>query len=166
MWSLKFKYLYQYHHRSLHLDGSCKVEEKMEVLDIIPLSIYVESTIQIHSSVPSQKPTSLLELSPLPIEGLKSEPLINLLYKQVSEDNGHYESQTPKHETNLYLPSSISMEFDAPADSSTNTKILNENSIAKENMKVTTKLIIPSIVQENICFVCGYGGFEEALIYC
>ncbi|XP_057762813.1 uncharacterized protein LOC130982751 [Arachis stenosperma] len=150
------------------LDRSCKVEEKMEVLDIIPLSIYVESTVQVPSALPPQKPAPLLELSPLPPEGLNSEPLIQPSVQveaeqQASEDNVHDENQNPK--TNVYLPSSISMEFDAPADSSTNTEISNENFIAKENVEVTTKLNIAS-VQENICFVCGDRGFEEALVYC
>ncbi|XLT95758.1 hypothetical protein HN873_017420 [Arachis hypogaea] len=153
------------------LDRSCKVEEKMEVLDIIPLSIYVESTVQVTLAVPPQKPAPLLEFSPLPQEGLNSEPLIHPSVQveaeqQTSEDNVHDENQNPK--TNVYLPSSISMEFDAPADSSTNTEISNENFIAKENMEVTTKLNIASVqlFQENICFVCGDRGFEEALIYC
>ncbi|XP_016204349.1 uncharacterized protein LOC107644909 isoform X2 [Arachis ipaensis] len=153
------------------LDGSCKVEEKMGVLDIIPMSIYVESTVQVPSAVPPQKPAPLLELSPLPPERLNSEPLIQPFVQveaeqQASKDNVHNENQNPTHhETNVYLPSSISMEFDAPADSSTNTEISNENFIAKENMEVTTKLNIAS-VQENICFVCGDRGFEEALVYC
>ncbi|MED6224186.1 hypothetical protein PIB30_081496, partial [Stylosanthes scabra] len=152
-------------------NGNGKVEENMEVLDISPLSNYVESTVQDPTAAPPQKPTLLRELSPSPLEGSNSEPVIQPfvqveLEHRVSEDNAHYESENPTDEINVHLPSLISMEFDAPVDSSTNTEISNENSIAEENMEVLTDLRISSIFQENVCFVCGNQGFLEALVHC
>ncbi|MED6138914.1 hypothetical protein PIB30_079023 [Stylosanthes scabra] len=57
-------------------NGNCKVEEKMEVLDISPLSNNVESTVQDPTAAPPQKPTPLWELSLSPLEGSNSEPVI------------------------------------------------------------------------------------------